>query len=44
VDDFGIRLAAVDEYDEEQDQPPRNPNDLVTLLAIALDEVVLPTT
>jgi hypothetical protein len=40
VNDFDIRLAAVDEDEEEQDQPPGHPDDLITLLSIALDEVV----
>ena len=31
VDDFGIRLAAVNEHDEKQDQVPRHTDDLVTL-------------
>ena len=39
-----IRLAAVDEHDEEQDQPPGHADDLITLLPIALDEVVVPAT
>jgi len=37
-------LAAIDEHDEKQDQLPGHPDDLITLLSIALDEVVVPTT
>ncbi len=42
MDDFDIWLAVVDEDDEEQDQPPGHPDDLITLFSIALDEVVVP--
>ena len=41
MDDFGVRLAAVNKHDEEQDQFPRHTDDLVTLLAVTRDEVVV---
>jgi hypothetical protein len=41
VDDLRFCLAAVDEHDEEKDQPPGHTNNLITLLSIALDEVVV---
>jgi hypothetical protein len=40
VDDFGVRPAAVNEHNEEQDQLPRHTDDLVSLLAVTRDEVV----
>jgi hypothetical protein len=42
VDDFNIRFVAIREHDKEQDQPSSHPNDLITLLSLALDEVVAP--
>jgi hypothetical protein len=42
VDDLDIWFAAVNEHDEEQDQSSGHPNNLITLLAITLDEVVVP--
>jgi len=41
MDDFGIWLAAFDEHNEQHDEPPRHADDLITLLSIALDEVVV---
>ena len=43
MDQFDIRVAAVHENDEEQDQPLGHSDDLVTLLALSLDEVILPS-
>src|SRR5271163_4801667 len=40
MDDFDVRLAAVNENNEEQNQIPRHSDNLVTLLSFALDEVV----
>jgi hypothetical protein len=42
MDDFDIWLWALDEHDKEQGKFPGHPNDLVTLLSVALDEVVVP--
>ena len=42
MDDFGIRMAAVDEHDQKQGQPPGYPDDLITLFFVPLDEVVVP--
>lgn len=42
MDEFDIWLAAIDEYDEKQDQPPGHPDYPITLLSVALDEVVVP--
>jgi hypothetical protein len=41
VDGFGGWLAAVHEHDEKQDQIPGHPDELVTLLAFTLDEVIV---
>jgi len=41
VDHFGVRLAAIDEHYEEQNQIPRHADNLVTLLAVGLDEAVV---
>ena len=41
MDDIEIRLAAVDEHYEEQNQLSGHPDDLITLLSSALDEVVI---
>jgi len=44
MDRFDTRVAAVNEYDEEQNQTPGHSNELVTLLAFSLNEVVSPAT
>ena len=41
MDYFDVRFAAVDKYDQKQDQVPRHANELITLFAIRCDEVVL---
>jgi hypothetical protein len=41
VDGFGVWFAAVHEHDEKQDQIPGHPNELLTLLAFTLDEVIV---
>jgi len=41
VDYFDVRFAAVDKYDQKQDQVPCHANELITLFAIGSDELVL---
>ena len=41
MDDLDIRLAAVVEHYQEQSQLSGHPDDLITLLSSALDEVVV---
>ena len=41
MDEFDTRFNADDEHDEEEKHPPGRPNDLITLLSLALDKVVV---
>ena len=40
MNDFDTRLASVDEHCQEHNQPPGHSDDLITLLSIALDEMI----